>query len=165
MKELKVEIKDSYRDRGSLKVNTAIVALQPQMAQEVQGGWQHLVTQAQYINQLAAELEAAMFELKAIANTLNSQRRYLLENSQPLKSVCEYLATSVPYVGQQQDGSLIVTTRTVDLFRAEREAALVAQALRHRAKRKQSALRPHRTNKLDALTQRGAYPKKKKSEN
>ncbi|MEB3182074.1 MAG: hypothetical protein VKL59_24015 [Nostocaceae cyanobacterium] len=99
--------------------------------QQFIAGCQRLVAQAQRINQLSQELEAAMFELKAIANSLNTQRRQIKGNSVPLKSVCQYMAIGLPFVGQQPDGSFILATRPVDLFHAEKEAAQVAQNLRH----------------------------------
>ncbi|MBC1258701.1 hypothetical protein GNE54_25120, partial [Trichormus variabilis V5] len=46
---------------------------------------------------------------------------------------------SVPVVKQQPDQSFILTTRKVDLFRAEREAAQLAQQLRQHTQKKKSA--------------------------
>ncbi|WGV28397.1 hypothetical protein [Halotia branconii] len=118
-----------------ITVNNAIVPLQPQQ-ENIINGWEHLIAQAQSINQMAAELEVKILELKAIASTLNTQTNYLQENGKPCKSICKYLTVSVPWVKQKPDESLIITTRKVDLFRAEREAALLAQKLRQQTKRK-----------------------------
>lgn len=120
---------------------TAIAALQPQMKQEVlqqkqREGWQCLTAQAERINQLATELEAAMFEFKAIANDVNLERRMIRASKSPIKSVCEYLTTLVPCVKRKKGGAFILTTRKVDLFQAEREAVQVARELRRQARRR-----------------------------
>ncbi|MFN6568749.1 hypothetical protein [Dendronalium sp. ChiSLP03b] len=136
-------------------MTNAIMPLQPQQ-ENIVGEWERLVAQAQRINQMAAELEATILELKAIANTLNSQRSRLQENGKAYKSICKYLTVSVPWVRQKPDESFILTTRKVDLFRAEREAALLAQKLRQQTKRKRLASQRHRKNKntTDADTSR-----------
>lgn len=121
---------------------TAIAALQPQMKQEVlqrKTGWQGLTAQAARINQLAAELEEAMFEFKVIANDVNIERRITQATKKPIKSVCEYLTTIVPCVKHKKGGAFVLTTRKVDLFQAEREAVQVAQVLRRQAKRRRVA--------------------------
>lgn len=120
---------------------TAIAALQPQMKQEVlqqkqREGWQCLTAQAERINQLATELEAAMFEFKAIANDVNLERRMIRASKSPIKSVCEYLTTLVPCVTSKKGGAFMLTTRKVDLFQAEREAVQVARELRRQARRR-----------------------------
>jgi hypothetical protein len=133
---------------------TAIAALQPQMKQEdvLQGktGWQGLTAQAARINQLAAELEEAMFEFKVIANDVNLERRITQATKKPIKSVCEYLTAIVPCVKHKKGGAFVLTTRKVDLFQAEREALQVAQVLRRQAKRRRVASPPSR-NKLPVL--------------
>lgn len=139
---IKAEIGNSYSDRSLLNPSLGgKLVLQPQeataMLQRVDREWQRLAAQAERINQLSGELETAIFELKAIANKVNSAQRTLLATQAPLSSPCEYLAAVVPYVSYQSNSSFVLTTRTVDLFQAEREAALVAQALRHLTKRKQ----------------------------
>jgi hypothetical protein len=139
-------IEHSYNNAISLplslsqptKVNNAIVPLQPQQ-ENIIGGWEHLIAQAQLINQMAAELEVKILELKAIASNLNTQTNDLQGNGKPCKSICKYLTVSVPWVRQKPDQSLTITTRKVDLFRAEREAALLAQKLRQQTKRKRLA--------------------------
>ena len=50
-----------------------------------------------------------------------------------LPPICEYLETSVPHIEKDQHGNFVVTSRSVDLFKAEREAELNAEELRHRA--------------------------------
>lgn len=126
--------------------NTAILPLQPPQEDLTINGSEHLSMQVQRINQIAYELEAAILELKAIAATLrvpiadnlNEQRRTGASKSYRLKKVCNYVPVTVPCVKQKSDGTLIVTTRKVDLFRSEREATYLAQKLRHQIKRKKS---------------------------
>ena len=99
-------------------------------------GWQRLAAQAERINQLSAELEKAMFELKVIANDINREQRTIQVAQKPTKSTCEYVTAIVPCVRRKKAGAFVLTTRPVDLFQAEREATQVAQTLRHRAKRR-----------------------------
>jgi hypothetical protein len=104
---------------------------------------QRLEAQAQQINQLAATQEAAILEFKAIADQLEQDWKALeLFNAaqagyEPTDldklSLCEYGNVSVPQVEKNREGVLVVSTRSVDVFKAEREAALTAQALRHRS--------------------------------
>jgi len=102
-----------------------------------------LEAKAQQINQLSAAQEMAMLELKAIATRLERDRAALeLQHSDAYErdtylpaepsTICEYLATNVPAIERDQSGSFVMTTRAVDLFKAERDAELMAQTLRHR---------------------------------
>ncbi|MEH2280971.1 MAG: hypothetical protein V7K90_06450 [Nostoc sp.] len=108
-----------------------------------------MIAQVERINQMAEELEAAIFELKAIANTLNTQKSYPVLNQEPYKNICQYFTVSVPLVKRKPDDSFILTTRRVDLFRAEREATLLAQQLRQQSKKRLGS-QPHRKNKSGA---------------
>ncbi|MEH1817987.1 MAG: hypothetical protein V7L31_02625 [Nostoc sp.] len=129
-------------------VTTAIVPLQPQ-EEKVISEQERLITQVERINQMAAELEAAILELKAIANTLNTQKRYPAVIQDAYKNICQYFAVSVPWVKRKPDESFVLTTRRVDLFRAEREAALLAQQLRQQTKKRLASQR-HRKKKSGA---------------
>lgn len=126
-------------------VTTAIVPLQPQ-EKKIISERERLIAQVERINQMSEELEVAILELKAIANTLNIQKRYSVLKC---KNICQYLAVSVPWVKRKPDESFILTTRRVDLFRAEREAALLAQQLRQQTKKRLASQR-HRKNKSGA---------------
>ncbi len=104
-----------------------------------------LEAQADLINRLSAELETAMFEFKSIANEVNRDWRTsgsskalsgIKQGSNPVK-VCEYTAAVVPYIRQRDNRSFVLTVRSVDLFKAERDATLMAQALRQWAEKKQ----------------------------
>ncbi|QLE58708.1 hypothetical protein FD725_26335 [Nostoc sp. TCL26-01] len=133
------QIEPSYQHHLSLPLvrshpaaTNAIVPLQPQQENFV-SSWEHLLTVVQHINHMARELEAKMLELKQVASTINSQINYLSESDgQPDKNICQYASISVPLVKQTPDQSFILTTRKVDLFKAEREATLLAQQLRQR---------------------------------
>jgi exonuclease VII small subunit len=123
-------------------VDTAIVPLEPDK-EKILTQKQRLVMQTQRINQMAAELEAAVLELKAIAEggsstiatQINSRRRYLDQKQQPLESVCKYFTVGVPLV-KQSGQSFLLTMRKIDLFRAEREATQLADKLRYKSRKK-----------------------------
>lgn len=120
-----------------LMQNNPIAPFQPHVEenelQRVNTAWQRLAVQAERINQMAVELETAIYELKAIADNLNCNRTYT-------KSACEYLTASVPLVRRKKAGTFVLTTRKIDLFRAEREATQLANKLRDRAQKSQKVL-------------------------
>lgn len=98
-----------------------------------------LEVKADEINQLSAAQEAAMLELKAIAQklerdwkTLDTQQQALAGETANLPALCEYLETEVPLVQRDEKGAFVVTKRPVDLFQAERDAKWMAQNLRQR---------------------------------
>lgn len=161
------QIQDSYKNLLSFPVSqpqsttvtTAIAPLQPPEEKSI-GEWERLAAQAQRINQIVGELEVAMLEFKELASILNSQRRYLLSPKSSVHNVCQYFPVSVPWVRQKPDKSFILTTRKIDLFRAEKEAALLAQQLRQQAKKQKLASQRHRKNKDGAETNTmGLFPK------
>lgn len=100
-----------------------------------------LEAKAQYINQLSVQQEAAMQELKTLAERLERDWRALERQQEPfaddqdLPPLCEYLETLVPSIERNEDGAFVISSRSVDLFRAEREATLMAQNLRTRSVR------------------------------
>jgi hypothetical protein len=103
---------------------------------------QRLEAQAERVNQLSTAQEAALLELKAIAEQVERDRKTLaqsdFEGDDDLEGfdedipTWECLETIVPLVERDQTGTFVVTTRSIDLFRAEREALLTAQTLRYR---------------------------------
>jgi len=104
---------------------------------------QRLEAKAQQINQLSAAQETAMLELKAIATRLERDwtalelqygDAYARDASLPaaLPHLCDYVATDVPAIERSESGAFVVTTRAVDLFKAERDAEVMAHTLRHR---------------------------------
>lgn len=114
--------------------NAAIIPLQPEQVKPT-GAWETLAEQARQINRMAQELEEAILEFKAIAGSINN---HPVESQQKslFKSWCKYFAISVPCVRQRTDKTFVMTTRKVDLFRLEREAASLAQNLRDKNSRK-----------------------------
>jgi hypothetical protein len=119
----------------------AIPPLQPQIPPELtqndRAEWQQLAAQADRINQLAAELEAAVFELKAIGDRID----YTQKTS---STMCEYRSVVVtqvkPQIERHKTAGFIVTTKVIDLFQAEREAQHLAQTLRQKTKTRR---KPH----------------------
>jgi len=155
VKVLPQQVSDRQKPLLSFPVRSSLEVLRKRTTE----GVERLESQAQRINQLSAELEAAVLELKAIASEVNRDWRALQAIQEPGKGaiafakpgatavkrearesfipdVCEYVAANVPNVKQKQSGSFVLTSRPVDLFQAEREAALLAQTLRQRARRK-----------------------------
>ncbi|NJR66800.1 MAG: hypothetical protein HC772_18190 [Leptolyngbyaceae cyanobacterium CRU_2_3] len=109
---------------------------------QIDAALQRLEKQAQHINQLADTQEAAILELKAIAEQIeqdwktieldNAARAGYDASTLEIPSLCEYRLASLPQVEKNKAGVLVLTARSIDLFKAEREAALTAQTLRHR---------------------------------
>lgn len=103
-----------------------------------------LEAQAQHINQLSAIQEAAILELKAIAEKVEQDWKLLDQTYEDIATaesslppLCDYLEAVVPQVEKDRNGLYVLKTRSIDLFKAEREAALTAQALRHWSERSQ----------------------------
>jgi hypothetical protein len=98
-----------------------------------------MALQAERINQLSGQLEAAMAEMKTIATEVNRDWRslqFLTTPNQNPENICHYQVREVPYVKRHPQGTFSLTSRPVDLFKAEREAASIAQTLRHRQRKK-----------------------------
>ena len=133
-KALSQQITPQPKPLLSFPVGSSLEALR----QRTRTGLKRLESQAERVNQLSAELEAAVFELKAIASEINPDWRAIqaTKKSAINPEVCEYRAAVVPQVEAKQDGSFVLKAKSVDLFQAEREAALLAQTLRHRTTKK-----------------------------
>lgn len=96
---------------------------------------QRLKTQSDRINQLATELEDAIAQFKEIALQANQIHRHLQAQGQNCRypaKICDYHAVTVPFVHQSAGKRWLLTARRVDLCKAEREAARLAQYLRRR---------------------------------
>lgn len=109
--------------------------------QRLTKGMRRMENQAKRINQLSAELEAAVLELKVIASEINPDWRAMQTTqkssfSRTKAGICEYDTTAVPLVELKPDHSFVLTSKPIDLFQSEREAMLLAQTLRHRARKK-----------------------------
>lgn len=97
-----------------------------------------LEMQAQHINDLSSAQEAAMLELKAMAEKaerglkLSEVEHTTLGDRLNLSNLCEYLEPAVPHIEKDEHGAFVLTTRSIDLFKAEREATRMADTLRQR---------------------------------
>lgn len=103
---------------------------------------QILDAQVQHINHLSAVQEAAILELKTMAETLEQEWNIAAQHSDDNGEcdslpICEYISAVVPTIEQDEDGVYVLSSRSIDLFKAEREAKLTAQALRHWGNRDQ----------------------------
>jgi hypothetical protein len=105
---------------------------------EVEACLQRLGQQAEYVNQLAANQEAAVMQLKAIADEVEYIYRLAVSHYDPDGNpqdydftVCQYELPGVPVVEAVEDGRYRLTLRPLDLFRAEREAVVTAEKLRY----------------------------------
>jgi hypothetical protein len=129
---------------------------------------QRLEAQIEHINELAIAQESALIELKALAETIERDRHVDGDDEDGLPT-CEFLAAAVPLVERDAEGVLIVSTREIDIFRAEREAVFTAKTLRRRrASRPSRHAARHRSSLWDLLkslfdqpapTRRSAPPK------
>jgi hypothetical protein len=120
----------AHRDTSTRSTRGAYTIPQPPHASSIQ----RLDAQAQRINELSAVQEAAMLELKAIADQLAQDRTVLDENlnathsksvsaNPDLSGICEYLPTAVPKIERDRlSGTYVLTARSVDLLKKEREA-------------------------------------------
>jgi len=102
-------------------------------------GLRRMALQAEKVNQLSLQLESAMAEMKAIATEVNRDWRalqFLTTPNQIPQNICHYQVREIPYIQSHRQGTFTLTSRPLDLFQAEREAATIAQTLRHRHRRK-----------------------------
>ncbi|MFW5765341.1 MAG: hypothetical protein ACOC07_14300 [Coleofasciculus sp.] len=130
-------VKSQSQPPLSFELQSSVRMLQ----QRTRDGWRRLESQASHINQLSTELEAALLELKAIASQVNAdwttlQKMQHSSTQAIIPNVCEYQITKLPLVQYKPLGVFLLTSRSVDLFKAEREATVLAQVLRRRTRRK-----------------------------
>lgn len=91
--------------------------------------WQRLAANAERINQLSAELEAALFDLKEIASAIERQQQPKTPNK-----IFDYQAIAIPYIQHKKPGLFVLKAKAVDLFAEEKAAYELAQQLRNRTK-------------------------------
>ncbi len=113
-----------------------IEPLQPQLnrekLQKVNQGWQKLLANAEKVNQLSEQLEAALFELKVTAREIKCDR-----HAHPMSDkLFKQKLIVIPCIHYKRPGSIAIVARKIDLFQQEREARQVAQMLRRRTKRR-----------------------------
>jgi hypothetical protein len=147
VKVLPKQVNEQQRPLLPFPITSSVRALRQRTIE----GLRRIESQAERINQLSAELETAVLELKEIASEVNQDWRAFQAIQQPTidaiakrdtspsfaSNICEYHVANVPNVQQKPSGSFLLSSRPIDLFKAEREAALLAQTLRRRTKRKQ----------------------------
>jgi len=116
---------------AQLSHSEKIELLQPQrqIPQTADSSWQKLTANAERINQLSAELEAALFELKEITCDIKHQ-----QNPPKIANILEYQATSIPYIQCKKPSLFVLKAKAVDLFAQEKAAFALAQQLRRRTK-------------------------------
>ncbi|NET59367.1 MAG: hypothetical protein F6K47_25465 [Symploca sp. SIO2E6] len=107
-------------NRQKLLAPSAAKSSLTQQQRRTNNALRRLSNQAERINQLSTELEAAILELQAIALEVNQSWRALQIMQQPttqaiLPEICEYQKTSIPTIQQKPCGSLVLTSRLVDL--------------------------------------------------
>jgi len=146
-KALPQQVNEQQRPLLPFPITSSVRALRQRTIE----GLRRIESQAERINQLSAELETAVLELKEIASEVNQDWRAFQAIQQPTIdaiakrdispsfacNICEYQVANVPNVQQKPSGSFLLSSQSIDLFKAEREAALLAQTLRRRTKRKQ----------------------------
>lgn len=106
---------------------------------QLQAVWQQLEAKTQEVNQLSTVQEAALMELRAIAQRLERDWRATGLEHFPFASIngdfsglYTQPSTQLPQVECSQEGQYTLGSRTIDLLKAEREANRMAQELRQR---------------------------------
>lgn len=106
-----------------------------------------LEEKAKQINCLSNQQEMIILELMTISEQLEQeQQRYKTRSKQTLKPFCEYVSAEVPYIEKDINGTLILTTRSIDSATttqlpttqqiSTQEALANAELLRHRSRKK-----------------------------
>jgi hypothetical protein len=119
----------------------------PPTVHSLNEAFERLEAQAEQVNQLSVAQETAILKLKVIAEQVEldwktsdpDPRTRAGKSAIHLPPLCEYLDTAIPHVERDQNGGLILTSRSVDLFKAEREAEFNAEILRHRKQHKRES--------------------------
>lgn len=106
------------------------------LKERIINSFRSLEAQAQRVNQLSLELEAEIWELKAIASQVNQDCLLLKGQPHSPSLVISKSPLSLPTVQSNPRDLYRLKSRPVDLFQAEREAGILAQELRKRNKRK-----------------------------
>lgn len=114
-----------------------------QLPQKCDRTWQQLAASTERINQLSAELEAALYDLKEIASDIRQQQNL------PRVPDFDKPALAIPYIYCKRPGLFVLKAKTVDLFAEEKAAYQLAQQLRHRTK---TRLKRSRTMSLAHLS-------------
>lgn len=119
-----------------------------------------LDSQVQHINRLSAVQENAILEWKTIATQVEREWKAIershgeISDQLDTPTICQYVGTAVPQIEKNKDGTYVLSARSVDLFKAEREATLTAEALRHWANRGKSKSAPSSSSRRITRSQR-----------
>jgi hypothetical protein len=110
----------------------------PKAVPSLDQAFQRLDAQVAEVNQLSTAQEAAILKLKAIAQQVEQDRQTnpsVRSNKTALQlpPLSESGEMAVPHVEKDQHGNFVLTSRSVDLFKAERDAEFNAEVLRHHA--------------------------------
>ena len=125
----------SIKRGNKLLVSVATKSSLKLLRERTNNDLRRLGNQAERINQLSAELEVAILQLKAIASEVNQDWRELQAIQKPTADpitleVCEYRAVSTPIIQQKPCGSLVLLSRPVNLGKIEPDVGLLKQTLR-----------------------------------
>ncbi|MEO1145741.1 MAG: hypothetical protein AAFY26_09095 [Cyanobacteria bacterium J06638_22] len=121
-----------------------------QMAlQQLAETWQQLEAKADQVNQLSATQEAMLLEVRAIAQRVERDWRATGLRDFPfadadgdLSALYGQDSADVPVIERDATGKFVMTQRTLELSKAEREAALMAEVLRKKRQPRSSILAP-----------------------
>jgi hypothetical protein len=121
-----------------------------QMAlQQLAETWRQLEAKADQVNQLSATQEAMLLEVRAIAQRVERDWRATGLQDFPfadadgdLSALYGRDSADVPVIERDATGKFVMTQRTLELSKAEREAALMAEVLRKKRQPRSSILTP-----------------------
>jgi len=127
----------------------AVSATEQAALQQLAEIWRQLETKADQVNQLSAAQEAALLELRAIAQRVERDWRATGLRDFPFAEIDGDLSTlygrdsaEVPMIERDATGNFVMTQRTLELSKAEREAAMMAEVLRKKRQPRSSVLTP-----------------------
>ncbi len=147
------EFKATRRETESHLLNPRkdIEPLQPKLSREkpqkASNDWQKLLVNAEKVNQLSAQLEEALFELKVTASEIKCDTNA----HSILNKIFKPKLIVIPCIHYKKPGLIALTTRKLDLFQQEQEAFQVAQMLRRRTKRRLKRFTPSKLSKSSKL--------------
>lgn len=111
--------------------------------------WRQLESKADQVNQLSVAQEAALLELRAIAQRVERDWRATGLQNFPFAEIDGDLSAlygrdsaDVPVIERDATGNFVMTQRTLELSKAEREAAMMAEVLRRKRPTRSPVLTP-----------------------
>ncbi|MBE9103282.1 hypothetical protein [Vacuolonema iberomarrocanum] len=142
-----------YLSYSSAAVGTAAPgtpsATEQAALQQLAETWRQLETKADQLNQLSAAQEAMLLEVRAIAQRVERDWRAtglqdfpFADTDGDLSSLYGRDSADVPVIERDAMGKFVMTQRTLELSKAEREAAMMAEVLRKKRQPRSSGLAP-----------------------